>query len=100
MTKLKFNKEQSLDEDEIVLEEVQESEEFTEQVEEPVYVMETPISTEPTKQELQLAQQLSGTPHAFGSEYQSVLESLCSKGIASNHAGLYGRGFRWHQFCK
>lgn len=94
MAKLKFNKSQSLEEGEVVLDEVQPEQESA-NVE-----VKVSANSEPTAKELQLAKELSGTPRSFDSEHQSVLESLARYGIAASFGDDWGRGHKWHQFCK
>lgn len=110
MAKLKFNKQKSLEEGEIVLDlavETQEPEIVTanevKPEQEPINVpMEIKVSanSEPTAKELQLAKELSGTPRSFDSEHQSILESLARYGIAADFNGDWGRGHKWHIYCK
>lgn len=102
-----FNRQLSLEAEEVILDEVGLETSGEVKLADPVPFkepknVETAVSanSEPTRAELQIAKELSGTPHAFDSEYQSVLESLARYGIAANFGDNWGRGHKWHQFCK
>lgn len=119
MSKRKFNREASLEAEEVILDlavenpdsaidtanvsvEIMKTLDPTEIPKEPVNV-ETKVSavSEPTRAEIQLAQQLTGSPQVFDGVLEATLQSLARYGIAASFADEgYARGHRWHQFCK
>ena len=105
----KFNKAQSLDEGEIVMETIEEAEVLAWSDNEPEQeptddVMEVEVSTvtktpitEPTQADLKWAKvNLAGTPGTFDSESLELLQRLARYGIAADFGDEgYARGYKW-----
>lgn len=110
MTK-KFNRKRSLDEGEIVLEEVSLDEAISTDVEVIVPIeqesanVEVTVSasdtTEPTQAEIKFAKGFTGTPTPV-SDYALELAQSCArkKLLAEFESGQYARGSQWHVYCK
>ncbi len=110
MTK-KFNRKRSLDEGEIVLEEVSLDEAISTDVEVIVPIEQesanvevtvpTSDTTEPTQAEIKFAKGFTGTPTPV-SDYAAELAKSCArkKLLAEFESGQYARGSQWHIYCK
>ena len=119
----KLNKLRSLDEGEIVLEDipeaevvswdgdvsatvesVQETETFREREQgvenEPVEIA-LPTNSEPTPTEIKFAKGFKGTPGPVDHASKQLAQSCASKGLLADFgADTYARGFKWHLYCK
>ena len=111
----KLNKLRSLDEGEIVLEDVpeaevvawsdvQEPETFAEREQgvenEPVEIA-LPTNSEPTPTEIKFAKGFKGTPSPVDHASKQLAQSCASKGLLADFgADTYARGFKWHLYCK
>lgn len=95
MFKKRFNREASLEQDEVILDEVQEAPEDVIQVNQEV------TTTEPTKEEVAFAKQLTGSPQHFDQSSVALIAACVAKGLAADFgAEGYARGFKWHLHCK
>lgn len=110
MTK-KFNRKRSLDEGEIVLEEVSLDEAISTDVEVIVPIEQesanvevtvpTSDTTEPTQAEIKFAKGFTGTPTPVDYASKQLAQSCARKKLlAEFESGQYARGSQWHIYCK
>lgn len=101
MAKLKFDKQKSLEEGDVVL--VQESVKSTER-EQTKEVSNVEAKVQPvqlTSAEYNLAKLLQGQPNTFDSVSAEFMESLVSKGVAADFGDAgYARGYKFHEFFR
>lgn len=113
MTK-KFNRKRSLDEGEIILEEVSTSVETVELTEtfptENLNDVEITLSTNaaieiqspdtPTTDEIVFSKGFTGIPTSVGDSSLQIAESCVSKKLLAKHGFEFARGSQWFKFCK
>lgn len=111
MTK-KFNRRQSLEQSEVILEDVQEVEQEPKVEQEPVNVtLETQIPTEiaraehtvlpPTREEIDFAKRFTGYPSKIDYNELYLVEACVRKGLLAQFGDdEFARGYKWHFFCK
>lgn len=101
MSKKRFNREASLEQDEVILDEVQEAPEEVVQVDQAFTEREQAPTGEPTKEEVAFAKQLTGSPQHFDQASVALIAACVAKGLAADFgAEGYARGFKWHLHCK
>lgn len=101
MFKKRFNREASLEQDEVILDEVQEAPEEVVKADQTFAEREQALTGEPTKEEVAFAKQLTGYPQHFDQASVDLVAACVAKGLAADFgADGYARGSKWYLHCK